>query len=73
MNVVPITNQGENKQKECNDEKAGSLRSINRVPAWLGRGIVLQWRRNHVDILALRSKLRLPLVNQSRSREFRKA
>ena len=51
MNLLPITNQGEDEQKKRNQQKAGCFRGIYRVTMMLVRRIV--WD-GHGRIVALR-------------------
>jgi hypothetical protein len=52
MNVVPVTNKGENQQHKCDQQQARGFRRINRMPVVLVLGVVL-CGRGHAAIVAL--------------------
>jgi hypothetical protein len=51
MDGVPVPNQREDEQQKSDQQQAGSLRGINRVPAVLAGRIVLAPGVRHEDIV----------------------
>jgi hypothetical protein len=57
VNLVPVADQGEDQQHDCDQQQAGGLGSINCMPVMPLSGMIIWYRGSHGAILALEIEL----------------